>query len=180
MIQPTSIPYEITVYDVRSQNLHPDGTPKAEEPQLVRKLMEFPQEVIDRIHAMTDNVRFRHFVNGSPLTNIDWAWLFICFEAPIPHHVVTQLREAAGLNMDQWGFYTFDEKTLDGFRAGGDPPDIDVVCFSGMAVAAKAMKVLGSPQLIGELRLRPDQPYFMFARQDLHAVGDHRSIIRTT
>ena len=30
MIQPTSIPYEITVYDVRSQNLHPDGTPKAE------------------------------------------------------------------------------------------------------------------------------------------------------
>ena len=29
MIQPASIPYEMTVYDVRSQNLHPDGTPKA-------------------------------------------------------------------------------------------------------------------------------------------------------
>jgi hypothetical protein len=76
MIQPTSIPFEITVYDVRSQNLYPDGTPKAEEPQLVRKLMEFPQEVIDRIHVMTDHVRFRHFVKGSPLTNIDWAWSF--------------------------------------------------------------------------------------------------------
>ena len=76
MIQPTSIPYEIIVYDVSSQNLHPDGTPKAEEPQLVTKLMAFPQEVIDRIHVMTDNVRFRHFVKGSPLINIDWAWSF--------------------------------------------------------------------------------------------------------
>jgi hypothetical protein len=133
MIYPTSIPYKITVYDVRSQNLHPDGTPKAEEPQLVRKLMEFPQEVIDRIHVMTDNVRFRHFVKGSPLTNIDWAWLFICFDTPIPHQVMSQLREASGLNVDQWGFYTFDEKRLDGFRAGGDPPDIDVITFLGIA-----------------------------------------------
>lgn len=170
MIQPTSIPYEITVYDIRSQNLHPDGSPKAAKTQLVRKLMEFPQEVIDRIHVMTDNVSFRHFVKGSPLTNIDWAWLFICFETSIPHNVMSQLREASGLNMEQWRFYSFDEKRLDDFRAGGDPPDIDVVCFSGMAVAAKAMKVLGSPQLIGDLRLRSDQSYFMFAKHDLVAV----------
>jgi hypothetical protein len=180
MIYPTSIPYEITVYDVRSQNLHPDGTPKAEEPQLVTKLMEFPQDVIDRIHVMTDNVSFRRFVKGLPLTNIDWAWLFICFDTPIPHHVVSQLREEACLNMNQWGFYTFDEKRLDGFRAGGDPPDIDVITFLGIAVAAKAMKVLGSPQLIGELRLRPDQSYFMFGRYDLHNVSLQENINRTT
>lgn len=96
MILPTSIPYEITVYDVRSQNLHPDGTPKAEQPELVTKLMEFPQEVIDRIHVMTDNVRFRHFVKGLSLTNIDWAWLFICFETPIRHQMRSQLRETSG------------------------------------------------------------------------------------
>ena len=169
MILPTSIPYEITVYDVRSQNLHPDGTPKAEEPELVTKLMEFPQEVIDRIHSMTGNIRFRRFVKGLPLTNIDWAWLYVCFDNVVPYQLAAQLRQASGLKMDQWGFYTFDEDRLAGLQDGGDLPDVNIMCFSGIAVAATAMRTLGSPQLILELGLREDHSYFLFAKYDLNA-----------
>jgi hypothetical protein len=47
-------------------------------------------------------------------------------------------------------------------------------------VAAKALKVLGSSQLIGELKLQPDQSYFMFAKHDLHIAEDQKRAITTT
>lgn len=171
MIQPTSIPYTITVYDVVTQALNPDGTPKTGKPEPVRKLMQFPQDVIDRIHAMTENVRLRPFVNGWPLTGIDWSWLFVCFETPIPNQVASKLREASGLNMEQWGFHTFDEKRLEGSRDGADPPDVNLMCFSEIAVAARAMKFLGVPELIGDLELQPQKSYFMFAKQDCKHIS---------
>lgn len=169
MIHPTSKPYEITVYDVSVTSLHPDGAPKTAIPESTRKLMRFPKEVIDRVHSLTDNVRFRHFVKGSPLTQIDWAWLFVCFETAIPHRVATEMRDASRLDMEQWGFYTFDEAGLERLRDGGSPPDVNVMALSGLAVAAKAMKRLGAPTLLGDLRLRPDASYFLFANHSLGA-----------
>jgi hypothetical protein len=170
MIHPTSKPYEITVYDVSVTSLHPDGTPKTAIPESTRKLMRFPQEVIDRVQVLTDNVRFRHFVKGSPLTRIDWAWLFVCFETAIPNLVATEMRDASRLDMDQWGFYTFDEVGLERLRDGGLPPDVNLMAFSGLAVAAKAMKYLGAPTLLGDLRLRPDVCYFLFANHSLGPI----------
>lgn len=170
MIHPTSKPYEITVYDVCVTSLHPDGTPKTAIPESTRKLMRFPQEVIDRVHALTDNVRFRHFVKGSPVTRIDWAWLFVCFETAIPHRMATEMRDASRLDMEQWAFYTFDEVGLERLRDGGLPPDVNVMAFSGLAVAAKAMKHLAAPTLLGDLKLRPDASYFLFANHSLGSI----------
>jgi hypothetical protein len=175
MIKPTSTPYEITVYNVQSRDLHPDGTPKSNELKPVTKLMRFPQDVIDRIHVMTDNVRFRRFVKGWPLTNIDWAWLFICFESTMPYRLAAMLRETSGLTMDQWSFYTFDEEKLAGSRNGGSPPDINVMSFSGMAVASKAMRALGSPNLLADLRLWADESYFLFAKYE-HEAQDEKHV----
>lgn len=163
MIHPTSKPYEITVYDVIATSTRVDGTPKISTHETTRKLMRFPQEVIDRVHVLTDNEPFRHFVNGSPLSRADWAWLFVCFETAIPHRVAAEMRSASRLDMEQWGFHTFDDAGLERLRSGGAPPDVNVMSFSGLAVAAKAMKHLGAPTLLGDLGLRPDSSYFLFA-----------------
>jgi hypothetical protein len=170
MIHPTSKPHEITVYDVSVTSLHPDGTPKTAIPESTRKLMRFPQEAIDRVHVLTDNLRFRHFVKGSPLTRIDWAWLFVCFETSIPHRVALEMRDGSRLDMEQWGFYTFDEVGLERLLDGGSPPDVNVMAFSGLAVAAKAMKHLGAPTLLGDLGLRPDGSYFLFANHNFGSI----------
>lgn len=163
MIHPTSKPYEIKVYDMVVTSSHADGTLKRAIPESTRKLMRFPQEVIDRVHALTDNIPFRHFVNGSPLSRADWAWLFVCFETAISHRVAAEMRDASRLDMEQWGFHTFDDAGLERLRSGGTPPDVNVMSFSGLAVAAKAMKHLGVPTLLSDLRLRPDTSYFLFA-----------------
>lgn len=127
MIQPTSQPYEITVYDVSVTSLHPDRNPKTVIHVSTRKLMRFPEEVIDRVHALTDNVRSRHFVKGSPLSRIDCAWLFVCFKTAIPHRLATEMRDAARLDMEQWGLYTFDDVNLESLRDGGSPPDVNMM-----------------------------------------------------
>ena len=94
----------------------------------------------------------------------------------MPYRLAAKLREASGLTMDQWSFFTFDEEKLAALRDGGTPPDINVMSFSGMAVASIAMRVLGSPNLLADLRLWADESYFLFAKYE-HEAQKMRGVI---
>jgi hypothetical protein len=168
MIHATSVLYEIETYDLVSTSLYPDGTPKAGTSKHSKMIKEFPQEVIDRVHALTDNLRFRRFVTGSSFPRIDDSWLIICLESSLPYRIVSKMRESYGLDMDQWRFNTFDEDQLQDFFRGGDRPDVDVMSFTDVEVATKAMKHLGAPNLLVDMKLRPKGSYFLFAN---HGFG---------
>jgi hypothetical protein len=167
MIYPTSAPYEIETYDLATSSLYQYRTPKNGVGRPNKVVKPLPQDVIDRVHALTDNLRFRHFVKGSSLARIEIAWLFICFESPVPYKIISELRRNTGLNMEQWSFYTFDEEKLQDFLRGGHRPDVDVMSFSGMEIAEKAMNHLGLHNFLAELKLRADGSYFIFANHSI-------------
>lgn len=131
-----------------------------------RRILRVPEEAVDRVYAMTENLRFRHFVRGAPLSGIGWSWLFICFERSIPYRVATAMRVASGLDVEQWGFYTFDEEKLKELHAGGDPPEVNVMAFSGIEAASTAMDIMGAPKMVGDLELRAELSYIIFAKHD--------------
>jgi hypothetical protein len=174
MIHATSMLYEVETYDLVTTSLYPDGTPRAGTSKHSKMIKQFPQEVIDRVYALTDNSRFRRFVRGASLARIEVSWLFICLESSIPYQIPSKARQGLGLNMEQWGFYTFDEEKLQDFFHGGDHPDVDLMSFSDMAIAERAVKKLGSPSLFGDLRLRPDGSYFLFAN---HSFGSGNGLL---
>ena len=169
MIKPTSIAYPVAVYDAKVRDLNSDGTPKTEDFRHLTTLMQFPEAVQNRVRAMTENRRFRNFVFGMPFSfhGIDKAWLYICFEKPVQYQVMANVRERSGLSIDQCGFFTFDEGSLETFFDGGRSPEVNVVCFSGIHEAMRAMRFLGAPELIDDLGLQPDTSYFMFAQYEL-------------
>lgn len=169
MIRPTSLPYEIATYYARVRSLHSDGTPKTKEFTPLTTLLNFPQAVQDRVRAMAESRRFRSFVFGMPFSfhKIEEAWLYVCFDEPVDYQVLAKLREMSGLKMEQWGFFTFDEHRLEGYRDGGIPPEVNLICFSGIDEANQGMNALGVPELIRDEELRADASYFMFAEYEL-------------
>jgi hypothetical protein len=129
--------------------------------------MRFPEEVVERIHSMTDSLRFRRFFACSPLTDMDLGWLFLCLTASVPYPIASAIRAKSELDVEQWGFYTFDEERLKAFHAGGDPPDVDVFTFSDSDAAQRALSAIGAPDLTSVLNLRRDCSYVLFAKHNL-------------
>lgn len=168
MIHLTSVPYVIETYDVVVTSLYADGTPKEGTSQRSKKIDRFPQDVIDRVYALTDNLRFRRFVRGVPLTGVEWSWLFICFENPLPYCVASDIRDNSGLDSEHWGFYTFDEERLKELRSGGSPPDVNVFAFSDIDSARIALIAFGSDDFLGAMNFQPTCSYFIFAKYESH------------
>lgn len=72
------------------------------------------------------------------------------FEKPVQYQVMANMRERSGLSIDQCGFFTLDEGSLERFFSGGSSPEVNVVCFSGIGEAMSAMRFLGAPELIDD------------------------------
>lgn len=164
MIYPTSVPYAIETYEVVTTPLYADGTPRVGKETRQRQALRFPQEVMDRIHSMTDSPRFRRFLAGAPFSGMDLGWLFLCLETSVPYRTASALRDSSELDVEQWGFYTFDDERLNELHAGGKPPDVDVFSFSDRVSARRALSVMGAPDLVSEMNLRADRSYVLFAQ----------------